>query len=166
MPEKKYIVTLTKEERTTLNGMLNKGKHSAGKRKRAQALLLAEKNYTDDMIADRTGLSRRGLEQLRQRFFRLVRGTIQRLPFLFFKKYRARFFRLYTGDICQIHNTNRYDRIHQHQHCCLIYTPFLKLFHRAAGLQHEMKPLYLPPLRIILNPFIGRLNRFHRLVGH
>jgi hypothetical protein len=46
MPEKKYIVTLTKEERATLNGMLNKGKHSAEKRKRAQALLLAEKNYT------------------------------------------------------------------------------------------------------------------------
>jgi len=68
MPAKKYIVTLTKEERTILKEMLNKGKHSAEKRKRAQALLLAEKNYTDDMIADRTGLSRRGLEQLRQRF--------------------------------------------------------------------------------------------------
>ena len=68
MPVKKYIVTLTKEERAVLNEMLNKGKHSAEKRKRAQALLLAEKNYTDDIIADRTGLSRRGLEQLRQRF--------------------------------------------------------------------------------------------------
>ena len=68
MPEKKYIVTLTKEERTILNEIVSKGKHSAERRKRAQALLLAEKNYTDDMIADRTGLSRRGLEQLRQRF--------------------------------------------------------------------------------------------------
>ena len=68
MPAKKYIVTLTKNEKTILNEMINKGKHSAEKRKRAQALLLAEGNYTDDMIADRTGLSRRGLEQLRQRF--------------------------------------------------------------------------------------------------
>jgi len=68
MPAKQYIVTLTKEERITLKEMLNKGKHSAEKRKRAQALLLAEKDYTDDMIAERTGLSRRGLEQLRQRF--------------------------------------------------------------------------------------------------
>ena len=68
MPEKKYIVTLTKEERIILSDMLNKGKHSAEKRKRAQALLLAEKNYTDGIVADRTGLSRRGLEQLRQRF--------------------------------------------------------------------------------------------------
>jgi len=68
MPAKKYIVTLTKEERKTLNEIINKGKHSAGKRKRAQALLLAEKNYTDDMIAERVGMSRRGLEELRQRF--------------------------------------------------------------------------------------------------
>src|SRR5215469_16284414 len=68
MPVKKYIVTLTKEERKILNGIINKGKHSAERRKRSQALLLAEKNYTDDMIAERTGLSRRGLEELRRRF--------------------------------------------------------------------------------------------------
>jgi transposase len=68
MPAKKYIVTLTKDEREVLKGIINKGKHGAEKRKRAQALLLAGENYTDDMIAERTGLSRRGLEQLRQRF--------------------------------------------------------------------------------------------------
>jgi transposase len=68
MPAKKYIVTLTKAVKQMLNDIINKGKHSAEKRKRAQALLLAEGNYTDTMIAERTGLSRRGLEQLRQRF--------------------------------------------------------------------------------------------------
>jgi len=68
MPAKRYKVTLEKEEREILRGIINKGKHSAEKRKRAQALLLAEENYTDEMIAERTGLSRRGLEQLRQRF--------------------------------------------------------------------------------------------------
>jgi len=68
MPAKKYIVTLTKEEKTELRNIINKGKHTAEKRKRAHALLLAEENYTDEMIAERTGLSRRGLEQLRQRF--------------------------------------------------------------------------------------------------
>jgi transposase len=68
MPAKKYIVTLTKEEKQLLNDVLNKGKHGAEKRKRAQALLLADQNLTDDMIAERSGLSRRGLEQLRQRF--------------------------------------------------------------------------------------------------
>ena len=68
MPAKKYIVTLAKEEKKLLNDVLNKGKHTAEKRKRAHALLLAEQNLTDDMIAERTGLSRCGLEQLRQRF--------------------------------------------------------------------------------------------------
>ena len=68
MPVKKYIVTLTKQEKIVLNEIVNKGKHTSEKRKRAQALLLANEDYTDDMIAERTGLSRRGLEQLRQRF--------------------------------------------------------------------------------------------------
>src|SRR5215469_3492457 len=68
MPAKKYIVTLTKKEKETLREIINKGKQSAEKRKRAHALLLADENYTDDMIAERSGLSRRGLEQLRQRF--------------------------------------------------------------------------------------------------
>ena len=68
MPVKKYVVTLTKDEKKLLSSIINKGKHTSEKRKRAQALLLANENYTDDMIADRTGLSRRGLEQLRQRF--------------------------------------------------------------------------------------------------
>jgi len=68
MPAKKFIVTLTEEEKKILREIINKGKHSGEKRKRAHALLLAEENYTDDMIAERTGLSRRGLEQLRQRF--------------------------------------------------------------------------------------------------
>ena len=68
MPAKRYIITLEDDEREILKTIINKGKHSAEKRKRAQALLLAADNYTDDMIADKTGLSRRGLEQLRQRF--------------------------------------------------------------------------------------------------
>ena len=68
MPAKRYIVTLTKSEKVLLNEIINKGKHTSEKRKRALALLLADENYTDDMIADRSGLSRRGLEQLRQRF--------------------------------------------------------------------------------------------------
>ena len=68
MPTKKYIVTLTKSERVLLREILDKGKHNTQKRKRAQALLLADENCTDDMIALRIGMSRRGMEQLRQRF--------------------------------------------------------------------------------------------------
>jgi transposase len=68
MPAKKYKVTLSTEERKILGDILNKGKQNAQKRKRAQALLLADDGYTDELIAERTGMSRRGLEQLRERF--------------------------------------------------------------------------------------------------
>jgi transposase len=68
MSAKKYKVTLTADEKELLNRIINKGKENASKRKRAQALLLADEGYTDDMIAERTALSRRGLEQMRQRF--------------------------------------------------------------------------------------------------
>jgi transposase len=68
MPQKKYRVTLTKDEENVLHEIMNKGKHGAGKRKRAQALLLTNEGYTDEMIADRVGMHRRGIEGLRQRF--------------------------------------------------------------------------------------------------
>jgi transposase len=68
MSQKKYLVTLTGEEEKQLQDILNKGKHGAGKRKRAQALLLARKGYIDEMIADRVGMSCRFIELLRQRF--------------------------------------------------------------------------------------------------
>jgi hypothetical protein len=58
MSTKKYKVTLTEEEKQILRDVINKGKQSAQKRKRAQALLLAEESYTDEMIAERTGMSR------------------------------------------------------------------------------------------------------------
>jgi transposase len=68
MSQKRYLVTLTKDEEQLLHDIMNKGKHGAGKRKRAQALLLANEGHTDEMIADRAGMHRRGIEGLRQRF--------------------------------------------------------------------------------------------------
>ena len=65
---KKYRVTLTAEERKTLQEILNRGKHNAQKRKRAQALLLCDEQFTDDEIAERAGMHRRGVEAIRQRF--------------------------------------------------------------------------------------------------
>jgi hypothetical protein len=53
---KKYQVTLTAEEQEILTGTLNKGKYGARKRKRAQALLLADEHLTDEEIAERTGM--------------------------------------------------------------------------------------------------------------
>jgi transposase len=68
MPQKKYRVTLTEGEKQILHEIINKGKHGAQKRKRAQALLLTDEGYTDDITADRVGMHRRGIEELRQRF--------------------------------------------------------------------------------------------------
>ena len=65
---KKYKVTLTEEERTLLRDILNKGKHGAQKRKRAQALLLADEQMSDEVIGERAGMHRRGVEELRRRF--------------------------------------------------------------------------------------------------
>jgi transposase len=67
MAENKYRVTLTAAEKELLNGIINRGKENAQKQKRAQALLLSDEGYTDEMIAERVGMTRRGLEQLRQR---------------------------------------------------------------------------------------------------
>ena len=65
---KKYLVSLSAAELEELKGILNRGKHSAPKRKRAQALLLAHDGKKDQEIAERVGMHRRGVEQLRQRF--------------------------------------------------------------------------------------------------
>jgi transposase len=68
MSQKKYLVTLTEEEGKQLHDILNRGKHGAAKRKRAQALLLAHEGYTDETIADQVGMNCRSIELLRQRF--------------------------------------------------------------------------------------------------
>jgi transposase len=68
MAEKKYPVTLTEAEREQLSSIINRGNHNAQKRKRAQALLLADKGYIDEVIAERVGMHRRGIEGIRQRF--------------------------------------------------------------------------------------------------
>jgi transposase len=65
---KKYKVTLTEDEQAHLHEIMDKGKHGAQKRKRAQALLLANEGYTDEVIAERVGMHRRGIEGIRQRF--------------------------------------------------------------------------------------------------
>jgi ParB-like chromosome segregation protein Spo0J len=65
MAEKKYRVSLTDAEREQLTAIINRDNHSAQKRKRAQALLLADKGYTDEVIAERVGMHRRGREGIR-----------------------------------------------------------------------------------------------------
>ena len=65
---KKYKVTLTKDEENILRGIINRGKHGAQKRRRAQVLLFANEGCTDEQIAERTGMRRRAIESLRRRF--------------------------------------------------------------------------------------------------
>jgi transposase len=68
MLRKKYQVTLTEDEKKVLHEITAKGKRGARKRKRAQALLLVNEGYTDEAAAGRTGMHRRGIEELRRRF--------------------------------------------------------------------------------------------------
>jgi transposase len=68
MSQKRYLVTLTEDEEKLLHDIINRGKHGAQKRKRAQGLLLASKGYTDEEIAERVGIGPRGIAFLRQRF--------------------------------------------------------------------------------------------------
>ena len=58
---------MTVGELEILDGILSKGKHSAQKRNRAQALLLAHKGWPDAKIAAAVPLSGRTVEMLRQR---------------------------------------------------------------------------------------------------
>jgi len=51
MPAKRYIVTLTDEERHTLCDLLKKGTLAARKLARAHILLLADEGRPDDEIA-------------------------------------------------------------------------------------------------------------------
>ncbi len=63
-----YRVTLSLDEVSLLKDIIHKGKHSAQKRKRAQALLLANDQMFDKVIAETVGMHRRGIEELRRRF--------------------------------------------------------------------------------------------------
>jgi transposase len=68
MPEKRYIVDLTPEERGRLEALLQKGKTSARKLRRAQTLLLAADGFTDAAIAQVLHIGHATVERTRQRF--------------------------------------------------------------------------------------------------
>ncbi|SET71425.1 Homeodomain-like domain-containing protein [Nitrosomonas marina] len=69
---KRYVVKLTQAEREQLEGLVNKGKVAAYRRKHAQVLLLVDEGkqgpaFFDKDAAERTGFSRRTVEQIRER---------------------------------------------------------------------------------------------------
>ncbi len=72
MPKKKYIVTLTDEERTVLEELVNKGKNPAYKVNHARILLLADTNesgggWKDRDISQALKISVATIERVRQR---------------------------------------------------------------------------------------------------
>jgi transposase len=75
MPNKKYIVDLTKVERTELLALTTKGTVRARKMKRAQILLKADAGLTDAEIMAALDASRPCVERVRQRF---VEGGLPR----------------------------------------------------------------------------------------
>ena len=73
MPNKKYLVTLTPDERDHLDDLLGKGKASALVLTRARILLKADQAdggpaWDDDRIAQALDCGRRTVERVRQRF--------------------------------------------------------------------------------------------------
>jgi len=71
--KKKYIVTLTKEERQMLQVMLSRGKAAARKLMRARILLKADESpggpeWNDDQIAEGLEVGRATVERVRKEF--------------------------------------------------------------------------------------------------
>ena len=72
MPKKKYIVTLTPEERSLLEELTKKGKAAAYKVNHARILLLADSNrleggWKDEAISQALNISVATIERVRQR---------------------------------------------------------------------------------------------------
>lgn len=69
---KKYVVTLTQEEREQLRALVSSGKSAARKLNHARILLLADAGegpgHTDEEIVAALGLGVRTVERVRQRF--------------------------------------------------------------------------------------------------
>lgn len=65
---KKYVVDLTEEERSTLQQILRSGRHAARKMRWARALLKADDGWKDEKIAEALDISLPTVQRIRQRF--------------------------------------------------------------------------------------------------
>lgn len=73
MPKKRYLVTLTAEERTYLHGLISKGKVAAFKQRHARILLKTDQGphgdgWTDEQIGQALEVHSSTVERLRKRF--------------------------------------------------------------------------------------------------
>lgn len=70
--KKRYVVKLTSDERTRLEGLIKFGREAAYRRRHAEVLLLVDEGefgpkLIDREVAERTGFARRTVEQIRER---------------------------------------------------------------------------------------------------
>lgn len=73
MPAKRFVVTLTTDERARLDALSRSGKRSARTITRARILLLSDQSdsgpaWEDRKVADALGCGRRTVERIRERF--------------------------------------------------------------------------------------------------
>jgi transposase len=68
MPKKKYLVTLTNDERTQLQQLLRGGHAATRKVTRARILLKAADGWADQRIAEALNIGRATVERTRRRF--------------------------------------------------------------------------------------------------
>src|SRR5262249_61386731 len=73
MPSKRYVVTLTADEREQLGALVKAGKRSARSITRARVLLLADQgehgpSWEDRRVAEALGCGHRTVERIRERF--------------------------------------------------------------------------------------------------
>jgi transposase len=80
MPAKKYHVELSVEERSKLEQMLRRGKHSARRMTRARILLKAADGLRDDEIAEAVETSLPTVERTRKRFTEVRLGALDERP--------------------------------------------------------------------------------------
>ena len=86
MPKKKYIVTLTAEERSQLEELTKKGKAAAYKVNHARIMLLADTNrieggWKDEVISQALNISVATIERVRQRLVEEgLEGALSRKP--------------------------------------------------------------------------------------
>lgn len=65
---KKYVVDLSEEERDSLRQLVRRGRARVRRVNRARILLLADKDHTDEAIAEALQLGRSTVERTRKRF--------------------------------------------------------------------------------------------------
>jgi transposase len=80
MPQKKYLVDVSSDEREELRQLIKRGKHSSRKVTRARILLLAADGQTDEQIVGALATAFATVERTRKRFVEEGLGCLDERP--------------------------------------------------------------------------------------